>query len=70
MPETVTLTIDEQTVSVEQGATLLDAARSIGKDIPAICYHQATTSNALCRICVVEVRVNGSQPACIEYARE
>jgi NADH dehydrogenase/NADH:ubiquinone oxidoreductase subunit G len=69
MPDTITLTIDEQPVSVEQGTTLLDAARSIGKDVPTICYHQATTSNALCRICVVEV--DGQrllQPACIVKA--
>lgn len=69
MPETVTLTIDEQSVSVEQGATLLDAARSIGKDIPTICFHEATTSNALCRICVVEVEGQRLlQPACIVKA--
>ena len=69
MPETITLTIDEESVSVEQGATLLDAARSIGKDIPTICYHQATTSNALCRICVVEVEGQRLlQPACIVKA--
>jgi NADH dehydrogenase/NADH:ubiquinone oxidoreductase subunit G len=69
MPETITLTIDEQSVSVEQGSTLLDAARSIGKDIPTICYHQATTSNALCRICVVEVDGQRMlQPACIVKA--
>jgi NADH dehydrogenase/NADH:ubiquinone oxidoreductase subunit G len=69
MPETVTLTIDEQSVSVEQGATLLDAARRIGKDIPTICFHEATTSNALCRICVVEVEGQRLlQPACIVKA--
>jgi NADH dehydrogenase/NADH:ubiquinone oxidoreductase subunit G len=69
MPEAVTLTIDGQSVSVEQGATLLDAARSIGKDIPTICFHEATTSNALCRICVVEVEGQRLlQPACIVKA--
>ena len=69
MPETISLTIDGQSVSVEQGATLLDAARSIGKDIPTICYHEATTSNALCRICVVEVEGQRLlQPACIVKA--
>jgi NADH dehydrogenase/NADH:ubiquinone oxidoreductase subunit G len=58
-------------VSVEQGVTLLDAARSVGKDIPTICYHQATTSNALCRICVVEVEGQRLlQPACIVKAAQ
>ena len=69
MPDEVTLTIDGQQVTVERGATLLEAARQIGKDIPTICYHKATTSNALCRICVVEVEGQRLlQPACIVKA--
>ena len=62
----ITLTIDGQTVSVPEGTTLLEAARILGIDVPVICYHEATTSNGLCRICVVDV--NGGrtlQPACI-----
>ncbi|HVO70469.1 MAG TPA: 2Fe-2S iron-sulfur cluster-binding protein [Aggregatilineaceae bacterium] len=64
--EHVTLTIDGAEVSVPQGTTILEAARTIDQDIPVICYHDATTSNGLCRICVVDV--NGGrllQPACI-----
>ncbi len=67
--DTITLTIDGKQVSVERGATLLEAARQLGKDIPTICYHDATTSNALCRICVVEVEGQRLlQPACIVKA--
>jgi len=51
----VTLTIDGQLVSVPAGTTILQAAQSIGVEIPAICYHEACTPNALCRNCVVEV---------------
>jgi NADH dehydrogenase/NADH:ubiquinone oxidoreductase subunit G len=64
--ETVTLTVDGEEVTVPQGTTILEAARTIDKEIPVICYHDATTSNGLCRICVVDV--NGGrllQPACI-----
>jgi NADH dehydrogenase/NADH:ubiquinone oxidoreductase subunit G len=69
MPENVTLTIDGQPLAVEQGTTLLEASRQIGKEIPTICFHQATTSNALCRICVVEVEGQRLlQPACIVKA--
>ncbi len=69
MTENITLTIDGQQVSVEQGTTLLKAAQEIGKDIPTICFHEATTSNALCRICVVEVEGQRLlQPACIVKA--
>ncbi len=69
MPETITLMIDGREVSVPRGVTLLEAARQIGVDIPTICYHEATTSNALCRICVVEVEGQRLlQPACIVKA--
>lgn len=67
----ITLIIDGQQVSLEQGKTLLEAARENGKDVPTICYHDATTANALCRICVVEVEGQRVlQPACIVKAAE
>ena len=48
---------------------MLEAARENGIDIPTICFHEATTSNALCRICVVEVEGQRLlQPACIVKA--
>jgi NADH dehydrogenase/NADH:ubiquinone oxidoreductase subunit G len=55
MADEITLSIDGQTVTVPSGITILDAARSAGIDIPVICYHEATSSNGLCRTCVVEV---------------
>lgn len=71
MAEVLTLTIDGETVSVEPGTTLLDAARHAGKEIPTICYHEATTSNAVCRLCVVEVEgMRTLQPSCIVKAAE
>ena len=69
MPERISLTIDGRQVDVEQGATLQDAARQLAIDIPTICYHGATTSNGLCRICVVEVEGQRLlQPACVVKA--
>ncbi len=66
MTENITLAIDGQEISVEQGKTLLEAARENGIDIPTICFHQATTANGLCRMCVVEVEgMRLLQPACI-----
>lgn len=66
MTEHITLSMDGQEVSVEPGKTLLEAARENGIDIPTICFHEATTSNAICRICVVEVEGQRVlQPACI-----
>ena len=65
----IQLEIDGQKVTVEPDTTLLDAAKQIGVDIPTICWHEATTSNALCRTCVVEVEGQRVlQPACIVKA--
>lgn len=65
------LLMDDKEISVEQGQTLLEAARENGMDIPTICFHEATTSNALCRICVVEVEgMRLLQPACIVQAAD
>jgi NADH dehydrogenase/NADH:ubiquinone oxidoreductase subunit G len=62
----ITLTIDGQEISAPEGTTILDAAQQAGIDIPVICYHDATTSNGLCRICVVDVNKGRLlQPACI-----
>ena len=63
--EKVTLWIDGQSVTTDADSTILQAAKELGIGIPTICYHDYCTSNALCRICVVEVE--GSRvlvPAC------
>jgi len=69
MTENITLVIDGKEVSAEKGRTLLDVAREHGGDVPTICYHDATTANGLCRMCVVEVEgARVLQPACIVEA--
>ncbi len=34
----VTLTIDGKQVTVEEGTTIIEAAKSVGIDIPSLCY--------------------------------
>jgi NADH dehydrogenase/NADH:ubiquinone oxidoreductase subunit G len=66
MTDELTVTIDGRSVQVAPGTTILKAAESLGEDIPVICYHDHTTANGLCRMCVVEVE--GSRvlaPACV-----
>lgn len=67
----VTLEIDGQEITVPAGTTLLEAAEQLGIDVPVICYHDATTANGLCRLCVVDVS-NGRllQPACIAECQD
>ncbi len=67
----ITLTIDGQRIQVPPETSLLQAAQAVGVDIPTICYHEATTSYGLCRLCVVEVEgMRLLQPACIAPAAE
>src|ERR671926_614761 len=51
-----TLTIDGREVSVPDGATILDAARSIGIDIPTFCWYPKLPIVGNCRICLVSVK--------------
>jgi NADH-quinone oxidoreductase subunit G len=63
--ETVTLTIDGQSVTVPKGTNVLEAARTLGIDISAFCYHPGLPVVAQCRQCLVAVEKNPKlQPSC------
>lgn len=70
MDESIVLQIDNHTVQVEAGTTILDAAKQIGVEIPSLCYMNMkdlciTNLPASCRICVVEVEGRRNlAPAC------
>ncbi|MDO4541475.1 MAG: NADH-dependent [FeFe] hydrogenase, group A6 [Bacillota bacterium] len=67
----VTLMIDSQTVSVDDNATILDAARAANIKIPTLCFHPDQKVKANCRICVVEVEGQRNlSPACSTPVRE
>ena len=70
MPD-VTLTIDDNPVTVPAGTTILKAAQQLDRQVPTICYHDHCTANGLCRICVVEVDgVKPLLPACLSRVSE
>ncbi len=50
----ITVTIDGQTTSVEEGTTILEAARGLGIRIPTLCHNEAVVPYAACRVCIVE----------------
>jgi len=65
------LTIDNQQVEVPEGATVLDAARSLGIEIPTLCHSEGRPANTSCFVCVV--KVHGRQalaPACATLAAD
>jgi predicted molibdopterin-dependent oxidoreductase YjgC len=51
----VELTIDDQTVSVPEGTTILQACREQGTEIPTLCYGPTIAPKNACRVCMVEV---------------
>jgi len=55
MAKMVTLTIDNQSVTVPQGMLVVDAARKVGIDIPVFCYHPKMEPVGMCRLCLVEI---------------
>jgi NADH-quinone oxidoreductase subunit G len=57
MPETkmVNLTIEGRAVSVPDGTTILEAAKTAGILIPHYCYHPGLPIAGVCRMCLVEV---------------
>ncbi len=50
----VHLTINGKQVTAPQGATILEAARQNGIDIPTLCYDEAVEVYGACGLCVVE----------------
>ncbi|HEY3265591.1 MAG TPA: 2Fe-2S iron-sulfur cluster-binding protein [Armatimonadota bacterium] len=59
------VTIDGKDITVESGATILEAARTAGIDIPTLCHHPALNDIGACRMCLVEIAgVPALQPAC------
>src|SRR5258705_12718844 len=51
----VAATIDGRDVQMPEGATILDACRSLEIDTPTLCYLETLTPVNVCRVCVVEV---------------
>ncbi|MCL4545567.1 MAG: NADH-quinone oxidoreductase subunit NuoG [Chloroflexi bacterium] len=67
----VKVTIDGQEADVPKGLTLVDAAKTIGIEIPIFCYHEKMKPVAACRMCLVEVeKMRGLIPACATYVAE
>ncbi len=54
----IELIIDDRKVSVEEGATILAAAKTVGITIPNMCYDKRLRPYGGCRICVVEQEGN------------
>ncbi|MBP7464218.1 MAG: (2Fe-2S)-binding protein, partial [Bacteroidales bacterium] len=72
----INITIDGHTLQVEQGTTILEAARKVNIEIPTLCYMHLKDLNIEhkpggCRMCVVEVAGRRNlAPACVTKCYE
>ena len=55
----ITLTIDSKTVTVPAGTTVMQAAETLGIQIPRLCYHPDLSLAGSCRVCIVDVKEMG-----------
>jgi len=71
--EIITLTINGEEVQVQEGQTVLDAAKELGVWIPTLCYHEALEPYGACRLCLVEIEMQGRRQlvaSCAQPATE
>ena len=67
----VKLVIDNKPVEVEEGTTILEAARQNGIDIPTLCFLKDINEVGDCRMCIVEVEGRkGFATSCIQTVEE
>ncbi len=65
------LEIDGRPVTVESGATVMDAATKLGIFVPHFCYHKKLSIAANCRMCLVQIeKAPKPLPACATPATE
>ncbi len=63
--DSVSLTIDGRSITVEKGKTVLQAALEHGFQIPYYCYHPALGVDGSCRVCIVKIdKMPKLQTAC------
>lgn len=55
----ITLTINDLPVTIEEGSTLLEAAKFLGFPIPTLCHMEGLSPYGACRLCLVEI---GDEP--------
>ena len=67
----ISLTIEGRQVTVPEGTSMLEAAKSAGVLIPHYCYHPGLPVAGVCRMCLVEVeKAPKLAPACATAVAE
>ncbi|MFC1570036.1 2Fe-2S iron-sulfur cluster-binding protein, partial [bacterium] len=65
----IRLTINQQTIEVKKGCTLLEASKQLGLSIPTLCHKEDLDKHTSCMVCVVEETQSGKLlPSCTALA--
>jgi formate dehydrogenase major subunit len=64
-PQTVSLTIDGQSIEVPLGTSIIDAAKQAGIDVPVLCHSERMDPAGVCRMCVVDVGERVLAASCV-----
>ncbi len=71
MKNMVKITINGAEVEVEEGTTILEAAKKVNIDIPTLCFLKEINEIGDCRMCIVEVEgKRGFATSCIQKVEE
>lgn len=66
-----TLKINDIDVAIEEGSTILEAAKEAGVHIPVLCHLEGISDVGACRLCLVEIKgLNKLLPACVTEVSE
>ncbi|MCZ9982190.1 2Fe-2S iron-sulfur cluster-binding protein [Brachyspira hyodysenteriae] len=57
----VKIKINGKQIEVEEGLTILKAAKKLGIKIPSLCYHPDIPPTSACGICVVKLANQGNK---------
>lgn len=67
----VTLKINGVDLAIEEGSTILNAAKEAGIRIPTLCHLDGVSDVGACRLCLVEIKgTNRLLPACVTQVSE
>lgn len=53
----ISLLVNNRSIQVPQGMTVLQVAKQIGVEIPTLCHHEALAPYGACRLCLVEINI-------------
>jgi formate dehydrogenase alpha subunit len=67
----MTVTVDGRSVEIAPGATVLEAVRAAGGDVPTLCFDERISPAGACRVCLVDAGDGrGPVPACTTEAAD